>query len=1330
MGLTRQLLFLVLIITSAIGLLNAQLSALYPDVIVLSSDERGITIEFKPHFLPDEKISFEGNEFTLPNFEHAYSSLSSEAGREDIRARVLTAALPGYIGNSISILASDYETMTNFSLAPVPEIQVSGKLGTVSNSYKPQFSAGQDFYPQSIAALENIAWVKGIVTGNIVVTPFQYQASTKTLRKYSRIVIRVEYGLKENVFGNSQHDEWARALLINYPTAKRWMAQQAFRKTAATNSLLSSGTWFKVEVMDDGIYKIDASYLRSLGVDPSSLSSITDVKVFGADGKRIAGNPLAPRPADLLQVAVYYADQNGNSKFDDDDYILFYGQGVTGWNYSSKKYSHYTNPYTNSNYYFISIGVNAPVMRMQEVTLSDVSSQKVTKTTGKVFFDEEKFNFNSSGQNWVSAPFNPGESRVISNKLNGWIPGTPVSYSVYLYSRANVPASFPVEESGVQIGVASIPQMSDEALDDPQALYANSRYAPYVVTPNLTDSRSNLKFTYNANGSVATGFIDWIEILYQRQLTAVNNEIVFDSPDSSGLIVYQIDGFSSNADVFDVSNVNSVKKVGHSSSDVGTILFSDSLSATGLKKYWAGTSAAYRYPKSFVKLPNSNLRSYSGAEFIIVTHNEFKSAALRFKSYKESLPKPISTVVVDVDTIYNEFGVGMPDPFAIRDFLKYAAENWNVKPGYVLFFGDASYDFKSILGNDKSWVPTFQTLESNDKINSYSTEDSLTYFNNSASVAIASGRLVPRSASEADFLIDRIINYETEQYKGPWKNTVTIVGDDVWTPTSSSETIHTRQAESLATTYVPKSYEVKKIYLGEYATVFTSTGRRKPDARLAIINQVNNGTLLMNYTGHGNPKVWAHENVLTIDDVRTQFTNNDRLAFFVAATCDWGRFEEAGEQSSAEEAMVNRQGGAIGVFSATRAVYSSFNFSINIMLYQMLFSPPNMLRLGDVVMLAKNRESSDLINKQKYFLLGDPTLTLAVPRMKLSVDSINGRSTATVDTLRSLEKVTIKATARDTSGIFAPDYSGTALVTVYDADKLLPFTEMSGSYPVNGAVIYRGENSITNGQLSASFIVPKDISYLNKNGRISVYFSNESTDGRGYTTNFILGGTNEQAQSDSAGPAITIYFNTASFRPGDVVTENSTLIVELADVNGINTSNSAIGHRIEAWIDDSPKSIDLTDYYKGKIDNYQAGTVEYKLSNQTIGRHSIKVRAWDAYNNSSIAESYFSVASGEGLSIHNVYNFPNPVSTATSFTFQVNQSTPIDVTINLYSVAGRLIHTIQRGGESGPFISIPWDRRDRDGDEVGNGIYFYKVVAKTIDGKYSSEAIGKLAVVR
>ena len=201
---------------------------------------------------------------------------------------------------------------------------------------------------------------------------------------------------------------------------------------------------------------------------------------------------------------------------------------------------------------------------------------------------------------------------------------------------------------------------------------------------------------------MATGFINWLEILYRQQLAAVSDALLFTSPDTAAAVQYALSGFSGNKfSVFDISDLFNVKIVPSQADQIaGTYFFRDNLSAGSVKRYWAGTTSAYKTPVSFVRIPNTNLHGVTTApNFIIITHRDFAGEAQRLKTFKENLPggDALRTLVVEVDTIYNEFGGGLPDPVAIRDFLKYATANWQPAPGYVLFFGDACFDFKNIL---------------------------------------------------------------------------------------------------------------------------------------------------------------------------------------------------------------------------------------------------------------------------------------------------------------------------------------------------------------------------------------------------------------------------------------------------------------------------------------------------------------------------------------------------------------------------------------------------------------------------------------------------------
>jgi len=282
----------------------------------------------------------------------------------------------------------------------------------------------------------------------------------------------------------------------------------------------------------------------------------------------------------------------------------------------------------------------------------------------------------------------------------------------------------------------------------------------------------------------------------------------------------------------------------------------------------------------------------------------------------------------------------------------------------------------------------------------------------------------------------------------------------------------------------------------------------------------------------------------------------------------------------------------------------------------------------------------------------------------------------------------------------------------------------------DGNVIFRGEAKIDSGKLTTQFIVPKDISYTNDFGRVTVYFSDGTIDGAGFTTNVRVGGTDTTAGDDTEGPAIRLFLDRRTFRSGDVVSATPLLIADLEDEHGINTSGAGIGHRIESWLDDNPQSADLTAYYKSNLNTYQEGAVEYPLGSLTPGTHKIRLRAWDTYNNASSSETVFDVVNSVGLKLTSVFNYPNPFSSSTIFSIEHNQYESVDAEVKIYTVAGRLIQSLEQDNANNQIINISWDGRDRDGDELANGIYLYKVIVKTSDRRLTGEAYGKLSVLR
>jgi hypothetical protein len=1320
-------------------------------VKVLQATEHAIQIEFTPQYSIPRIIKSDDREFVEYDFDESASLASSrEVGVPDLKYKQIPLGFQSKDDNSVQVVGADYEEIPNVLLKPTPTLGVKDEMLVVKEyAISPASYAENRFLPGNVAELSPVNQVRSMLIGGVRFFPLQYNPVTKTLRKYSRIVVEVVYQRSPASRIQAGDAELFDGMLVNFGQAKNWMygSPRATSSPAGTPSVLSTGTWYRLTVADEGMYSLDANWFTANGINLSGVNPNT-IEIYGNGGEELPENLAAPRPVDLVENAIYVEGEE-NGRWDPTDRVVFYGRGVQGIKYDpiAKTIRHYIHHYGRVNYYWLRFGMRAGKRMVAQQSLQNPPTVAPSKFLDAVFVEPDTFNILKSGKHWFSNPLSPGGSFVRALPLRGMIATEPRLYRYSLAASFNHSSTFTVREHDQIIGSHGF-----SAPDRPSE-HLFSRFAVYEVSGTfpVTNSTSQTRFEFTSPSSGAIGYFDWLDIVYWRTFSPDNgNALRFRSPDTTGVVEYQVGQFSGAAAVFNVTDYANAKRVIWAGGS-----FRAAETSGRVSEYAAASSGGYRVPLAVTNIPNQNLRGITQrVDFIIVTSPEYMNAATRLKAHRETPAHGnLRTLIADVNHIYNEFGCGIPDITAIRDFLKYAYENYgtdSTRPRFVLFLGQGSYDYKGVFGRT-SYVPTWQTDESFDDIASAATDDyHVRFIPNNAKPQLVSGRLNARSPQQADFLVDRIIAYDIRSDRGEWKLRTIFVADDGQAEFWEGD-LHTGQAESVAESSTPDIFEKVKIYTEEYTTVQSSQGRRKPAAYQDIIDQVNRGALIINFTGHGNPVVWTHESIFSVPTSIPQLTNANRLTFFFAATCNFSQFDDPSRQTGSEQLMMREGGGAIGVISATRKVYSQQNFALNREIFNWMFRTEGgkliVDRVATGLFLAKVAGGSgDTANDEKYFVLGDPAMHLQFPRRSVVVDQINEQPVDTVGgvertspiQLKALARATMRGTMRNDAGAVDSATSGQMTIVVKDATQRIRIPSFgSFSYRSAGATIYKGENSVSRGRFSANFIVPKDISYADSTtrGRVVAYFSNTTGDGAGYTSKIWVGGSDSTARPDSVGPSIGIYLgnnyeSSLSFRPGDVVNEKPTLFVDLVDSSGINTSTSGIGHRLEAWINDNAQSKDLTNFYTSKLDNFQAGRVTYPLRDLPQGRNTIRVRGWDTYNNARTAETFFEVLSSDKLAVVEVMNFPNPFSKTTAFTFKHNQTVPVSASVKVYTLAGRLIQTIEHPNANDPFVSIPWDGRDRDGDAIANGVYLYKLHVRTLDGKFSSEVLGKLAIAK
>lgn len=1314
--------------------LSAGAAATRPaDVTVLSSGPGVTVVEFVPRHLPPTLRTIAGAGYLHVDVEGGRPAADAAPGAPWLPVRSVPLLL-GSALNRVEVVSAEYADSAGVLVAPAPDVVDAD--GVAASRYRPDPAAyaASGFHPSAVAFLEDVGEARGRLLGNLVVAPVRYDPSARVLRRYTRIVVRVT--ATGPAAGAPAPDPLAAGIAINDPALPGGGASAPpVRKASAgpAGSVLATGSWLRIPVTEEGMYRVTGRMLADAGVPPSA--DPATIRVFGNGGAELPADPLAPAADDLTEIARLVTDGGAPGSLDPADDVVFFARGTRGWRYepAARRMSHTINRFWETAYYWITWG-GVPGRAMAPAAPAPPADYTASSVEGKLFREDEKQNILSSGLSWVGQSFDAGDRLTYASPLPGLLPGSTVRYRLRLGSRASATSTFTLTEHSQQLGTpVGVPGTVVGSYFHDQVVFTTAERS---VAAGWTDGQSLLGLLYSSPGGSGTGYLDWYEAFYERRTAAQGDLLSFHLPDTAASISYAVTGFSgTSVRAFDVTVHDSVLLIATENHSDTCSLRVAGIPGARRQIVLAGPGG-YLAPQALTPVANQDLRGDATvADLIIVAPPSMLAAAGRLKEYRERPgPDRLATRVVNVEEIYNEFGGGIPSPAAIRNYLEHAVRTQVPPPRYALLFGDGDYDYRRIVAPGPMLMPPWETEATFKPIDTYASDDYYAIFDGTGRVQLALGRLTAQTPAEAATMVDKIIEYETAPVMDTWKTLATFVADDGLAAAGDDDrflhVVHAENVEGI----LPDLFDRSKIYLFDYPTEITSTGRRKPEVNRAIRDAVNRGTLVLNYSGHGNPRLWAHEAVFVRESDIPLLANKGKYFILVAATCNYANFDAINDQSGAELLAAKPDAGSIAALSATRVVYAFQNLRMNAQFFADLFTADSLgrmttRRLGDALFRTKQVLTGP--NDEKYFLLGDPALVPAFPRRFVVVDSVNHRPADQVVDLLALGRSSVSASVAPESA--AAPYSGSASVSVYDADRLVTISDPTAGtyvYRATGNILFRGEASVSLDRLAANFVVPKDISYGTENGRIAIYTRSGSTDGSGYTRNIRIAGTDSTAPPDAQGPSIAIYVDSRDFRPGDAVSPAPTLIVDLSDSSGINTSGAGIGHRLEAWIDGSGSSVDLGDHYRSNPDTYVDGVATWPMGALAAGTHTVRVRAWDTYNNSSTGETVFSVGGTAGLALSNVYNYPNPFARSTWFTFEHNQTAPVDVEVKIYTVAGRMIHSLPARAVGERFVRIPWDGRDREGDEVANGTYLYKVVARTLDGKHSGEAVGKLSVTR
>lgn len=351
---------------------------------------------------------------------------------------------------------------------------------------------------------------------------------------------------------------------------------------------------------------------------------------------------------------------------------------------------------------------------------------------------------------------------------------------------------------------------------------------------------------------------------------------------------------------------------------------------------------------------SSSLRSPTNrSQHLVITGAGLEDEAQRLVDYRRSTG--MSSMVVRIQDVYDEFSQGVIDPEAIRDFLSLALADWAVPPAYVVVVGDSSFDFKDNLGFGGNMVlsPMVSTPEG-----LFPSDHRLAdIVGNDGIPEVAIGRIPARTPEQLAAYINKLRNFEHST--DAWKSRSAWVADAI--DEGGEFILDTEDLINVA----PSDIRTDRIYVDTLG---------QDDARTALLDSINEGTLLIHFLGHANMHQMGDDSGLLRSADIADLVNAEKQGILTAMTCSLGRFDRVVFDTIGESLLVQDGGGVTAVWAPTGLSFNRDGVDLS-----SFFTPAalNGTRLGDAILQALQSYLQTSGDPQEhmpylYTLLGDP----------------------------------------------------------------------------------------------------------------------------------------------------------------------------------------------------------------------------------------------------------------------------------------------------------------------------------------------------------------------
>ncbi len=1099
-----------------------------------------------------------------------------------------------------------------------------------------------------------------------------------------------------------------RSMVINPDAVRRATRSSRIQQIQAPPQ---AAFWVRIPVSREGVYAITGQDLQDLGIPPATRTSLA---LYGTNGDTLPAHiRSAPLDSTFRLLPLRFLDHGTPGVVDASDTLLFWAEGVPTYRFRQGQWQYFEHPYTDTLIYWLAVGADTASPELPVRPVVPGNAPLLQRQAAFVRHEKNLINLAQKGLRWEGEDLykNPGVAREslaldlsfavppesdTGELVFSWVGALKFPDHRYLTWRLN---------NGEQGQDTLFAGVTDEFFRSGRAMLYRLRTPPTRLTFVWNWPASRL-------GESDWLYLDFVELRYTGPLTyAPPQQIYRMQPADTGWKTVEVSQAAGIREVWDVRDpLHPVRLTGWSVQG-SRLRWTDSLAGGARFVVFASP----RRPASLhLGHPDRLWHWNTPVSYLIIAPRAYASVARSWAAYRSShLPLwdgsrwtwgTGAATVVFWEDIVASFGYGVRDPVAIRNFIySLWSGGWFPEGGFVLLLGDGTYDYKNRLGRHDHEIPPFENFEEYDINNVFRLTGALEdFYVDMDSVGEAAplepeyylGRIPVNTENEARALLERIRLYESRQVAGEWMNRVVLIADDEYADQSQNETFHTLSSDRVYA-LLPPTTDVDLFYEIE----IPDRAQRPLVGKQRMVEVLNEGSLFLNFFGHGNPVTLTHEDLLPPSSYEAlDARSHGALAVF--ASCKVGAFDRVEPVDVIGEVLLKRNV-AVGVISSTAI---SFAFSNEIYVRSMV----QMLATGEAMPMGWLSYVGR--NNRYYVLLGDPAVRIQLPfSPQISVQL--------PDTLTGGEPFSYTGSGNPGGRQVWVAVRGMPRDTTYVGPTV------SITYTRPGPFWFRGRAAIRpDGSFGGLGILPQSLDTLHP-GEVRVVDVHTGKTGYRNSLRFLLSG---QIPLPGAGPEIQLSVDRQPLKTHQVYRVPSTAEVDVVveDSQGIHPARGLRMLTLETGT-----IVDLMPFFQYDPGTYQRGTAHLRTTFPEGDTVHLVMQAVDNEGNETVDTFLLQVLPSQSLMVARFLPYPNPWNGQGEQVFSFWLSRRARVSLRIFSLNGKPLFVLPQQWMDAGFHVLRWRGKDLDGRPVASGLYIAQINAVDETGQQRSRKV-KLLIRR